>query len=98
MKTLVAASIFLPMMALSQTNVPSTAFTYPLSVLCDRTSKVMKVMEEYKERQSFIATEENGSIISLWKNEDTGSYTLFKTTKSGDISCILSIGYEPKKL
>jgi len=92
LKYILAALVVLPTIASARPNDSlKNFFKYDLEVVCGPTSDVLKEIDKYKEKMKWTIIEDNGTILSLWSNEETKSFTLIKTTKDAVASCI--IGY-----
>lgn len=62
-------------------------------MVCDDTKKIVtSLKEEYNEKPIIIgkATDEAGSLMTLWMSPTTGSWTILAT--KGDVSCIIGVG------
>lgn len=66
---------------------------YNLVVPCAPLNIVIESLKGYKERLTWVGKHINDqSILSLWINEKTGSWTLLK--KTPEVACIMGTGEE----
>lgn len=77
--------------------IPSLAyanfFEGNIGVLCGPTNEVLNVIKEFKEENVFVGLEDAGSLVTLWVNEETGTYTIIKTSKTNtELSCVFGTG------
>ena len=48
--------------------------------------------QDFSEKMAWAAKESDGTIVSLWQNNNENTFTLIKTEKSGKVSCVISAG------
>lgn len=81
-------AVLFPVCALAQSPGGFTEEAMP--VLCGKTADFMKVIAAAKEKLSWSAKEHGGLTISFWESDKT--YTVLKTDRSGEFSCVVSDG------
>jgi len=91
MKKYLVPLLILPIVsyAQEQTLEPLTATRIP--VACGKTRTALEVMSKYEEELIWSGNEINGSVISVWQNKITKSFTVLKTANTGDFSCVISM-------
>jgi hypothetical protein len=72
---------------------PSGSFMTNLTVGCAPTMVVVTALvDKYKEKPIWNATDEGGFHLSLWVNNETRTFTLIKSHLQKKISCVLGSG------
>jgi hypothetical protein len=62
-------------------------------VLCaDSEDLIRSMTQDFSEKMAWAAKESDGTIVSLWQNNNENTFTLIKTEKSGKVSCVISAG------
>ncbi len=93
MKKLILLLALLPSVAMAQTVVPRTFVTF-----CSDTQSVINVIVgKYAEKTKFVGVGNEDDVVSVWVNDDTGTFTIITTLPNGEVSCVLSAGDVPKK-
>lgn len=66
---------------------------YNFNIICAPLETVIKGLSDYNEKLTWAGKHINDkSILSLWINEKTGSWTLLK--KTPEVACVLGAGEE----
>lgn len=63
-----------------------------MDVLCGKTTVIVSKIQGYQENLIWSSLEDNGTVVSLWRNETKNTFTMIKTAASGQYSCIISAG------
>lgn len=93
MKNLILLLALLPSVAMAQTVIPRTVV-----IFCSDTHSVINVITgKYAEKTKFVGIGNEDDVVSVWANDDTGTFTIITTLPNGEISCVLSTGDVPKK-
>jgi hypothetical protein len=92
MKNLIAAVALLPSLAYAN------FFEASVAVLCGPTSEILNTIKEFKEENSFVGVEDAGALVTLWINQETGTYTIVKTSRTNnELSCVFGTGNTQQK-
>lgn len=91
MKKLIALLAIVPSFAMAQ----DFSYQGSIEILCIPTEYAFNyTREQYKEKLTFvgIGTYDDQGDVSLWINEEKGTYTLMSTSKDKKVSCVLNSG------
>ena len=89
MQKLLAALALIPIMVFAQEN---NLKRVPMNVYCGDTKEVLAIINKFDEKMAWAAKEEDGTLVVLWENQRTKTYTITKTTSKGNITCAISAG------
>lgn len=90
-------ALLVPIVAFSSEK--DTHVIIPMPVVCDLSKKILDVIKEYDEKLVFVGIEvTDKNSVHLWKNNDTGSFTIVVTPIKSDYSCILSTGTTSRQI
>lgn len=69
----------------------------PMPVVCDKQESVLSMLKDFNEKLTFVGVEDDTkNSISVWRNTDSGSFTVVVTPKNLGYSCIVSAGSSSK--
>lgn len=93
MKKLILLLALLPSVAMAQNAIPRTFMT-----VCSDTQSILNVIVgKYQEKTKFVGVAKDEDVVSVWVNDETGSFTIITTSSDGSVSCVLSTGDVPQK-
>lgn len=62
-----------------------------MPAVCGATSTVLEVIRKHDEQHVWDGKEGN-VIVSVWANDQTKSFTVMKTSSTGEFSCVIAMG------